>query len=88
MSAERHHDAKADIWSFGITALELSTGSPPRAFIPAAKVLQKTVLEAAPTVREDGENKFSKSFKDLVDSCLRKDPAKRCVALVEPHVDL
>jgi serine/threonine-protein kinase OSR1/STK39 len=38
----KKYDAKADIWSFGITALELTQGRPPRSQEAPQKVLLKT----------------------------------------------
>ncbi|KAF7306619.1 STE/STE20/FRAY protein kinase [Mycena indigotica] len=77
----RHYDSSADIWSFGITALELAQGRPPRSRESPQKVLLKIIQEAPPTLdREGGTHKYSRSFKELVDSCLVKDPVKRPTA--------
>ncbi|XP_047049700.1 serine/threonine-protein kinase BLUS1-like [Lolium rigidum] len=70
---------KADIWSFGITALELAHGRPPLSHLPPSKSM---LLRVTSRVRlEDAENskkkKFSKAFKDMVSSCLCQEPAKR-----------
>ncbi|KAI5124392.1 hypothetical protein M0805_008277 [Coniferiporia weirii] len=74
----KQYDAKADIWSFGITAIELTQGRAPRSREAPARVLLKTVQEEPPLfARESGSNKFSKAFKDIVESCLVKDPSNR-----------
>lgn len=77
----RQYDSSADIWSFGITALELTHGRPPRSREPPQKVLLKTVQNEPPTLdREGGVFKYSKAFKEIIDSCLTKDPSKRPTA--------
>ncbi len=38
----QNYDSSADIWSFGITALELTQGRPPRSRESPQKVLLKT----------------------------------------------
>lgn len=43
----RQYDSSADIWSFGITALELTHGRPPRSREPPQKVLLKTSVFCA-----------------------------------------
>ncbi|ORY74093.1 kinase-like domain-containing protein [Leucosporidium creatinivorum] len=74
----RAYDSKADIWSFGITALELASGRAPNSLFPPAKVLSKTILDAPPTLdREGGKYKYGKAMKEMIESCLNKDPSKR-----------
>lgn len=70
--------SSADIWSFGITALELASGRAPNSLFPPAKALSKTIMDDPPELdREGGRYKYSKAMKGMIDSCLRKDPASR-----------
>ncbi|THH17398.1 hypothetical protein EW146_g3393 [Bondarzewia mesenterica] len=79
--AGKHYDASADIWSFGITALELAQGRAPYSRESSHTVLLRTVQDAPPTLdREGGVHKYSRAFKDMVESCLVKDPSKRPTA--------
>ncbi|GAA5988203.1 hypothetical protein JCM11641_001611 [Rhodosporidiobolus odoratus] len=77
----REYDSKADIWSFGITALELASGRAPNSLYPPAKALSKTILDAPPQLdREGGKYKYTRAFAEMIESCLVKDPSKRPTA--------
>ncbi|TKY48265.1 Serine/threonine-protein kinase BLUS1 [Spatholobus suberectus] len=76
---------KADIWSFGITALELAHGRPPLSHLPPCKSMMLKITKRFrfsdfDKYRKGNGKKFSKAFKDMVASCLDQDPSKRPTA--------
>nr|POE87377.1 serine/threonine-protein kinase svka [Quercus suber] len=71
---EAGYDFHADIWSLGITAMELALGEPPRSDVHPMKVLFLIPKEKPP--RLEG-SRWSREFKEFVALCLNKDADQR-----------
>ncbi|KAM7462941.1 hypothetical protein LguiA_031062 [Lonicera macranthoides] len=80
--SHKGYSFKADIWSFGITALELAHGRPPLSHLPPSESLVMKITRRFRFSEYEKSNncsnkKFSKAFKDMVGMCLDQDPSKR-----------
>lgn len=75
---ESGYDSSVDIWSLGITALELAKGRPPLSEFAPSRVFSMVVNNPPPSLDDPKEKKkFSSAFKDFISLCLQKDPSKR-----------
>jgi len=65
---------KADIWSLGITIIELASGNPPFANEDPRNVIYIILKSNPPKLGPD----FSYAIKELVDYCLKEEPEDVC----------
>jgi serine/threonine protein kinase len=74
---EISYDYKTDIWSLGITCIELAEKEPPHNELNPARVMMRIRKAEAPRLRDTAAIKWSRGFHDFVTKCLNKNPDER-----------
>lgn len=69
------HDQSADIWSLGITAIELAELDPPHFDVPQMRVV--FLIPSSPPPRLQHSERYAPALSDLIARCLTKDPDQR-----------
>jgi serine/threonine protein kinase len=80
------YDAKVDVWSLGIFAIEMAEGEPPYIHEQQKRILFNILNNEVPLISE----KWSRDFRDFVAQCTVKDPEKRAscdVLLAHPFMN-
>lgn len=72
---EGQYDARADVWSLGITCMELAERRPPLFSINAMSALYHIAQNPPPTLARPSD--WSPAFVDFVGACLVKEPSQR-----------
>ena len=72
------YDCVADIWSLGITALEMAEGKPPYGDIHPMRAIFMIPTKPPPSFREI--DRWAPEFIDFVSLCLVKNPEERATA--------
>ncbi|TPX53351.1 hypothetical protein SeMB42_g00834 [Synchytrium endobioticum] len=70
------YDFKADIWSLGITVIELATGNPPFAELDPRRAIFMIPRSKPPKL----DGKFSAAMKEFISLCLTEEPEERPTA--------
>jgi serine/threonine-protein kinase OSR1/STK39 len=78
LAASTGYTEKADIWSLGITAIELATGCAPYSDLHPLEVIVKITTSPPPALPEDP--RFSTAMREFVRACLQTLPHKRASA--------
>lgn len=69
------YDCLADIWSMGITAIEMAEGRPPYAEVHPMRAIFMIPTKPPPTLKQ--ADNFSHDFSDFISRCLVKSPEER-----------
>ncbi|KAK8844657.1 hypothetical protein IAR55_006504 [Kwoniella newhampshirensis] len=75
----RLYDAKADIWSLGITSLEMAYGEPPMSGQPAARAVMLLGDKRMRAPKLEGDH-WTKEMREFVVGCLNEEPSDRLPA--------
>ena len=81
------YNKKTDIWSLGITAIEMAEGEPPYSHINYMRAMW--VIQNNPAQGLTLPEKWSKEFNNFVGRCLTVDPKRRPTAkelLIDPFM--
>lgn len=78
MIEEVGYDCVADIWSLGITALEMAEGKPPYGDIHPMRAIFMIPQKPPPSFRDP--DRWTTEFIDFVSLCLVKNPENRANA--------
>ncbi|KAK3515504.1 hypothetical protein QTP70_023607 [Hemibagrus guttatus] len=68
------YDFKSDLWSLGITAIEMAEGAPPLCDMHPMRALFLIPRNPAPRLKS---KKWTKKFQSFIDSCLVKNHTQR-----------
>ncbi|XP_071355074.1 TRAF2 and NCK interacting kinase a isoform X5 [Trachinotus anak] len=68
------YDFKSDLWSLGITAIEMAEGAPPLCDMHPMRALFLIPRNPAPVLKS---KKWSKKFQSFIESCLVKSHSQR-----------
>ncbi|KAM3860599.1 TRAF2 and NCK interacting kinase b [Diretmus argenteus] len=68
------YDFKSDLWSLGITAIEMAEGAPPLCDMHPMRALFLIPRNPAPRLKS---KKWSKKFQSFIESCLMKSHSQR-----------
>ncbi|XP_077945775.1 traf2 and NCK-interacting protein kinase isoform X13 [Gasterosteus aculeatus] len=71
---EATYDFKSDLWSLGITAIEMAEGAPPLCDMHPMRALFLIPRNPAPRLKS---KKWSKKFQSFIESCLVKSHSQR-----------
>jgi len=69
------YDVKADLWSLGITCIEMAEGKPPYSNIHPMRAIFMIPSRPPPKLTEP--DNWSKDFNDFIAKCLTKNPEQR-----------
>ncbi|WWD22796.1 hypothetical protein CI109_107290 [Kwoniella shandongensis] len=75
----RLYDAKADIWSLGITLLEMAYGEPPMSGQPAARAFMMLGDKRMRAPKLEGDQ-WTKEMREFTVGCLNEEPSDRLSA--------
>jgi serine/threonine-protein kinase OSR1/STK39 len=75
LDGQTGYTEKVDVWSLGITAIELATGSAPYATMHEVEIVQRILKAPPPQLPRNGG--FSSELRDFVRRCTNFDPRRR-----------